>query len=1125
MFKTVTDGNGAASYISYALSELAIIYPITPSSPMAELADEWQAAEKENIFGLVPQVVEMQSEAGAAGAVHGALTCGALATTYTCSQGLLMMIPNMYKIAGELLPTVFHVSARAIATHALSIFGDHQDVMACRQTGFAMLCSSSVQETADLALIAHLCTLASSIPFLHFFDGFRTSHELSKIELPDYDEMKALFPAEDLNLFRARALTPEHPIQRGTTQNPDVYFQNRERSNKRYLDLPSKLQAVMDKAAILTKRAYHVFDYYGAKDAEQVIVMMGSGTQTAEETIDELLAHGAKVGLVNVRLYRPFDKKRFCDCLPKSCQRVAVLDRTKENGSAGEPLYLDVCAALGECGRRDVLVVGGRYGLGQKEFTPADVQSVFKNLQTSNPKNAFTVGIHDDVTCSSLERVEFSVKTPQQVACKFFGLGSDGTVGANKNSIKIIGEQTPMFVQGYFEYDSKKSGGVTISHLRFGEKPIRSEYGVEEADFVACHNTSYLTKYDMVSCLKVGATFLLNCPWRTLEELNAYLPHSFRQKLAKKHARFYVIDGEKIASEVGLNGKHSAVMQAAFFLTCPNLMPYEKAVAEMKKLIESKFAKKGKEIVERNFTAIDRVKDELIEIEVPESWNFSDIPPTQAVETTQALNSIQEAQFDSIPQGEGAEYYQLYIQPILALKGNDLPVSAFSEDGSVPTGTTQWEKHGVAQSIPRWIKENCIQCNQCSFVCPHACIRPFVADSEHLEGAPSGFETIPANGFGSGNEGMQFRIQVSLHDCMGCGLCARVCPAKEKALVMTDKNELPDKEGENWDFATKLPPLERSKFNTQTVKGSQFATPLFEFSYACAGCGETAYIKLLTQLFGERLLIANATGCSSIYGGSSPTCPYSKAQNGRGPAWANSLFEDNAEFGLGMRLAQECHGSTERSTWCIGGDGWAYDIGYGGLDHVLASGKNVNVLVLDSEVYSNTGGQASKATPTGATARFATKGKALLKKRLGLMAITHKNVYVAQVALGANMAQTLKALQEAEAYDGPSLVIAYCPCIAHGVSMSRSLDEQMSAVASGYWNLFRYNPALRAEGKKAFTLDSKAPTLPLREFLRGENRFASLEKSNPARAEELFAKAENECKELRAIYERLAEEL
>ncbi len=1105
MFKTVTDGNGAAAYISYALSELAIIYPITPSSPMAELADEWQAAEKTNAFGNPLQVVEMQSEAGAAGAVHGALTCGALATTYTCSQGLLMMLPNMYKIAGELLPTVFHVSARAIATHALSIFGDHQDVMACRQTGFAILAASSVQEAADFALIAHLCALESSVPFLHFFDGFRTSHELNKIELPDYDEIKPLVDTESLQKFRARALTPEKPVQRGTAQNPDVYFQNRERANGRYLTLPQKLQTVMDKVEKSTKRPYHVFDYYGADDAERVIVIMGSGAQTAEESVDELLRRGEKVGVVKVRLYRPFDGKRFCDCLPMTCRKIAVLDRTKENGSLGEPLYLDVCAALSQGGKKDVLTVGGRYGLGQKEFTPAAVAAVFANLQSDAPKNGFTVGILDDVTGLSLELPDFSVATPNQIACKFFGLGSDGTVGANKNSIKIIGEHTPLYVQGYFEYDSKKSGGVTVSHLRFGASPIRSEYGVEQADFVACHNPSYLFRYDMLSCLKDGGTVLLNCPWATLDELNAHLPHSFRRALAKKNAEFYVIDGEKIASDVGLNGKHSAVMQAAFFLLQPSLLNYENAVAEMKKLIESKFAKKGMDIVEKNFAAIEKAKDGLQKINVPKAW--AEIADNPADDTHKYTCDD--------------EYFHNYIAPILALKGNDLPVSAFSEDGSVPTGTTRWEKHGVAPNIPKWIPQNCIQCNQCSFVCPHACIRPFVANENELSNAPNCFETIAANGLGD----MRFRIQVSLHDCMGCGLCARVCPAKEKALVMTPVQALPQKEGENWAFAIRLPPLERSKFNAQTVKGSQFEKPLFEFSYACSGCGETAYIKLLTQLFGERLLIANATGCSSIYGGSSPTCPYAKAENGRGPAWANSLFEDNAEFGLGMRLAQETLEKTDRSVWCIGGDGWAYDIGFGGLDHVLASRKNVNVLVLDSEVYSNTGGQASKSTPTGATARFAVKGKSLLKKRLALMAMTYKNVYVAQVSLGANMAQTLKALQEAEAYDGPSLVIAYCPCIAHGVTMSRSLDEQIAAVASGYWSLFRYNPDLRAVGKKPFVLDSKAPTMPLREFLRGENRFASLEKTNPERADALFSKAEKECRELRSVYERLANEL
>ena len=1097
--KTLTiDANNAATYVAYAFSEVSIIYPITPSSPMAELADEWQAQGKTNLFGVLPEVIEMQSEGGAAGALHGALTCGALATTYTCSQGLLLMLPNMYKIAGELLPTVFHVSARALATHALSIFGDHQDVMAARQTGFAILCASSVQETHDFALISHLVSLKSSVPFLHFFDGFRTSHEVQKIQVLEYDEMRELMDEKALEHFRSRALSPDHPLQRGTAQNADVYFQNRERANERYFSLPSTVQECMDTVAKATKRQYHVFDYYGAEDAERVLVLMGSGAQTAQETVDTLNRQGEKVGAIIVRLYRPFDTKRFCGALPKTCQKIAVLDRTKESGSVGEPLYLDVCAALREHGLGGIEVIGGRYGLGQKEFTPAMVAAVFANLQSQSPKNHFTVGIDDDITHTSLPVPAFRLEQDNATACLFYGLGSDGTVGANKNSIKIIGQETDRFVQGYFQYDSKKSGGVTVSHLRFSDSPIRSAYFVENADFIACHTPSYLHRYAMIENLRTGGTFLLNCPWTVLDALNAHLPAPFKRKLAEKQAKLYVIDGTEIAHKHGLNGKHSIVMQAAFFYLNPALMPYEKALECLKAELKTKFAKKGETVVTQNILAAESAKDSLRKIDYPQEWaTAKDEPSTPAPCTN--------------------EYYRNFIAPILRMQGDSLPVSAFREDGSVPTDTAKYEKHGVADDVPKWIAENCIQCNQCSFVCPHACIRPFVFDESTQ--TPTDFHGLPAVGF----SGKKFRIQVAVNDCMGCGVCARTCPAKQKALVMTSVETLREQESANWDFALSLPPLASELYKANTVKGSQFKQPLFEFSYACSGCGETPYVKLLTQLFGDRLLIANATGCSSIYGGSTPTCPYATDANGRGPAWANSLFEDNAEFGLGMRLA--CDRTPEekgKSVWCIGGDGWAYDIGYGGLDHVLASGKNVNILVLDSEVYSNTGGQMSKATPLGATARFAAKGKRLQKKPLAQMAMAYKNVYVAQVALGGNMQQLVKAFCEAETYDGPSIVIAYTPCIAHGVSMSKSVEEEKRAVECGYWHLFRYDPRRKAEGKNPFTLDSRAPTADLREFLLGENRFRILLSSDPATANALFTQAEEDSKELFALYQNMA---
>ncbi len=1095
MRKMTTDGNGAASYVSYAFSELAIIYPITPSSPMAEQADEWANARKSNLFGNTPKVVQMQSEGGVAGAMHGALTCGALATTYTCSQGLLLMLPDMFKIAGELLPTVFHVSARALATHALSIFGDHQDVMSARQTGFAMLSAASVQEVHDLALVAHLATLQTSVPFLHFFDGFRTSHELNKIEVLDYDEMKALLDPSLVQDFKARALSPERPVARGTTQNPDVYFQNREAANNRYRAVPAAVQEVMNKVAQLTGRAYRVFDYFGSPQAERVAVIMGSGAAVMEETVEELNRLGEKVGVIKVRLYRPFDSAAFIAALPQTCQKIAVLDRTKEAGALGEPLYLDVCAALQEHGAAHLRVVGGRYGLGSKEFTPEMCLAVFDNLKKDQPKNHFTVGIYDDISHSSLEiPKDFSI--PQtHVACKFYGLGSDGTVGANKNSIKIIGDKTELYVQGYFCYDSRKSGGVTLSHLRFGKTPIRSSYQITRADFIACHNPSYLTRYDMLSDLKEGGTVLLNDPHTTETELNAYLPAPFKRAIAQKQARLFVIDATKIANDVGLQGRTSTIMQAAFFYLNPSLLPYAQAIAYMKETLQKTFAKKGEDVVARNFEALDRTQTALRKIDYPKNW--------AETETGKPMLARPKD-----------EYFQDFILPILSLKGDQLPVSAFRPNGEVPTSTTRLEKHGVPYLLPQWISENCIQCNQCSFVCPHACIRPFVFD-ESTE-LPESFVTKSAVGL----KNTKFRVQVSPHDCMGCGVCADTCPAKEKALVMRPAVDLMPEEGRNWEFAEPSKQADTSAFKKTTVKGSQFSKPLFEFSYACAGCGETPYIKVLTQLFGEKMLIANATGCSSIYGGSSPTCPYTKTADGKGPAWANSLFEDNAEFGYGMWLANAVNGQADgKSVWIVGGDGWAYDIGYGGLDHVLASGANVNILVLDSEVYSNTGGQASKSTPLGAIARFAAAGKDKAKKNLALMAMTYGNVYVAQVSMGANKQQLLNALTEAESYQGTSLIIAYSSCIAHGANMSKSMEEERRAVESGYWQLFRFDPTK----EKRLTIDSKEPTIPFAEFLTRQNRFAALTKQNPEKAEELFTRAEQAARENREFFRKLSE--
>ncbi len=1171
MTKMTIDGNTAASHVAYAFSEVAAIYPITPSSPMAESADEWATQGRVNMWGQKLRIAEMQSEGGAAGAVHGSLSAGALTTTYTASQGLLLMIPNMYKISGELLPMVMHVSARALAAHSLNIFGDHADVMACRQTGFAMIAGCSVQEVMDLSLVAHLSTLRSRVPFINFFDGFRTSHEVSKIDGIDYDEMKAIFDKKglekDVAEFKARALNPEHPIQKGTAQNGDTYFQNRETANSYYNATPAIVQEMMDEVSALTGRKYHLFDYVGAKDAEQVIVIMGSGAETVEESINKLNAEGKKYGLVKVRLYRPFVTDAFVKAFPKTCKRIAVLDRTKEPGSLGEPLYLDVCSALFEKGLKEIEVVGGRYGLGSKEFNPSMVLSVYKNLEAKKPKNHFTVGIYEDVTNTSLDfSKKFDAAPAGSTSCKFYGLGSDGTVGANKNSIKIIGDHTDMYAQAYFFYDSKKSGGITVSHLRFGKTPIQSEYLIDSADFVACHNPSYVIRYDMTSDLKEGGSFLLNAPWTTVEELEKNLPAKVKNTLAKKHIKLYVIDAISIAAKLGLRGRTNTILQSAFFLINDQIMPYADAVEFMKKMAYKSFARKGDAVVQMNYNAIDSAKEHLVKIDVPASW----------AKTTEGAEMITLAD---------NEYFRNVIAPILALEGDKLPSSAFNADGSVPTGTTKFEKRGVAVTVPKWVKENCIQCNQCAFVCPHACIRPALVKSG--ENKPAEFDTKPATGV----PGYEFRMQVSPLDCMGCGVCAEVCPGMKgnKALVMTPFAELEQVEAKNWEYAVELPEADLSNVKMADVKKSQFTPSLFEFSGACAGCGETPYVKVVTQLFGDRMIVANATGCSSIYGGSSPTCPYTTNKQGHGPAWANSLFEDNAEFGYGMQLAYKARRATlkekieklaalwkdnkvcldwiknmddaegsksasaaliaamegcnhcgcecdklveeilaekdclvKKSFWIIGGDGWAYDIGYGGLDHVLASGEDVNVLVLDTEVYSNTGGQASKSTPIGAVAKFASSGKRVKKKDLGMIAASYGYVYVAQCSMGADKNQLVKALKEAESYHGPSLIICYAPCINHGINMTKSQAEQKSAVDCGYWHLYRYNPELADKGENPFSLDSKDPTGDYQSFILGETRYASLKKTQPEVAEELFKKTEESSKQRLEGYKKMA---
>ena len=1166
MAKTVTiDGNTAAAHVAYAFSDVAAIYPITPSSPMAEVADEWGAQGRKNLFGQKVRIAEMQSEGGAAGAVHGSLAAGALTTTFTASQGLLLMIPNMYKISGEMLPGVFHVTARALAAHSLSIFGDHSDVMGARQTGFAMLASASVQEVMDLALVTHLSAIKASLPFVHFFDGFRTSHEIQKIEQIEYEDMAKLLDYDAVKRFRERALNPEHPHQSGTAQNPDIYFQGREAANIHYAKVPEIVEYYMEKVGDLTGRRYHLFDYVGAPDAERVLVIMGSGADVAEEAINYLNAKGEKLGLIKVRLYRPFAADKFLAAIPATCKKIAVLDRTKEPGSLGEPLYLDIVDAIAEAGL-DIKCYGGRYGLGSKEFTPTMVKQVYDNLKLDEPKNHFTVGIIDDVMNTSLPEGDFVNAAPEgTICCKFFGLGSDGTVGANKNSIKIIGDHTNMFAQGYFAYDSKKSGGLTISHLRFGKTPIQSPYLIDSADFVACHNASYVTRYDVLEGIKDGGVFLLNSPW-TVEDMERELPASMKQTIAKKHIRFYNMDAVKLAREVGMGNRINTIMQSAFFKLA-EIIPADEAIDYMKAAAKKSYAKKGEDVVQKNYAAIDIGVTGITEINYPEAW-------ATATSGATAMHVSDDP------------YFVDFIKPILAQQGDKLPVSKLAADGYVPTGTTKYEKRGIAVEVPMWIPENCIQCNQCALVCPHASIRPFVM-TEETE-APDTFVAKKANGVG---DGKLFRIQVSPYDCTGCGSCVNVCPAKTKALKMAPLAEVEKVENDNWNFAMDLPTLDLP-VNKATVKGSQFLQPMFEFSGACAGCGETPYVKLVTQLFGDRMIVANATGCSSIYGGSAPTCPYTVNKQGHGPAWANSLFEDNAEFGFGMNLAtthrrerladlirqlaegcgdevksicnawlenkddaegsrkaapavvkmaEECMNCgcecdeickeiydlrdllVKKSQWIFGGDGWAYDIGYGGLDHVLAMDEDVNVLVMDTEVYSNTGGQSSKATPTGSVAKFAAAGKRTKKKDLGMMAMSYGYVYVAKVCMGANPAQLLKAMVEAEAYKGPSLIIAYAPCINHGIKagMSKVQDEAKRAVEAGYWPLYRYNPDLAAQGKNPFTLDSKPATGDYKEFILGENRYAALKQQFPEEAATLFARAEQEAKDKYDYYKKL----
>ena len=1153
------DGNNAAAHVSYAYSDVAAIYPITPSSVMAECADEWATQGRKNIFGQEVQLTEMQSEAGAAGAVHGSLSAGALTTTFTASQGLLLMIPNMYKIAGEQLPCVIDVSARCVASHALNIFGDHSDVYACRQTGFAMLCESSVQEVMDLTPVAHCSAIKGKVPFLNFFDGFRTSHEIQKIEMWDYEDLKDMVDMDAINAFRRHALNPEHPCQRGSAQNPDIFFQAREACNAYYEALPEVVEEYMNKVNAKIGTDYKLFNYYGAADAEKVIVAMGSVCETIDETVDYLIKAGEKVGVIKVRLYRPFSVKHLLAVMPKTVKQISVLDRTKEPGSIGEPLYLDVVAALKDTEFANVPVFSGRYGLGSKDTTPAQIIAVYNNSE----KKKFTIGIIDDVTNLSLEVGPSPVTAPEGItSCKFWGLGADGTVGANKNSIKIIGDHTDMYAQAYFDYDSKKSGGVTISHLRFGHSKIKSTYLINKADFVACHNPAYIRKYNMVQDLKDGGTFLLNCSWNA-EELEHHLPGQAKRYIAEHNIKFYTIDGIKLGIETGMGARINTILQSAFFKLA-NIIPIDDAVKYMKDAATASYMKKGEDVVKKNHNAIDAGLANVVEINVPDSWkNAEDETLSAAAEGARQdvvdfVNSIQHA--------------------VNGQEGNKLPVSAFKDyvDGSTPSGAAAFEKRGVATTVPKWIPENCIQCNFCSYVCPHAVIRPVALTEEEAAKAPEGMKITDMTGM----PGLKFSVTVSEFDCMDCKVCVNVCPAKEKALVMERFDDTDRTEQNAFDYGQSLPDKAEvfDKFKETTVKGSQFKQPLLEFSGACAGCGETPYAKLITQLFGDRMYIANATGCSSIWGNSSPSTPYTVNKQGRGPAWSNSLFEDNAEFGMGMQLAQKAvrtrlkakveevlettsnadlkaaaqeyldtfncgttngaatekliaalAGETsdaakeiltdkdmlsKKSQWVFGGDGWAYDIGFGGVDHVLASKKDINIFVFNTEVYSNTGGQASKATPTGAVAEFAAAGKEVKQKDIASIAMSYGYVYVAQISMGADRNQCIKAIAEAEAYPGPSLIIAYAPCINHSIKtgMAHAQDVEKAAVDSGYWHLFRFNPALKDEGKNPFQLDSKEPKGSYRDFIMNEARYARLAKANPERAEMLFKAAEENAK-------------
>ena len=1165
------DGNEAAAYIAHKLSEVIAIYPITPSSNMGEWADQWSAEQKPNIWGTVPSVVEMQSEGGAAGACHGAMQAGSLTTTFTASQGLLLMIPNMYKISGELTPTVFHIAARALAAQALSIFGDHSDVMAARSTGFAMLAAGSVQEVMDMALIAHASTLESRVPFLHFFDGFRTSHEVAKVEQLQDDDLRAMIDENLVRAHRARALSPDRPVVRGTAQNPDVYFQAREAINPFYLAAPTIVQNVMDKFARVVGRQYRLFDYVGAPDAERVLVIMGSGAEVAHETVEALAARGEKIGLLKVRLFRPFAVEKFVEALPASVKSIAVLDRTKEPGATGEPLYQEVMIALAEMGQSKK-IIGGRYGLASKEFTPAMVKAVFDELSKPAPKNHFTVGIKDDVCHTSLDYdPKFSTEVPGTVRALFYGLGADGTVGANKNSIKIIGEETPNFAQGYFVYDSKKSGAITTSHLRFGPRPLRSSYLIDKASFVACHQFSFLERFDVLKAAEPGATFLLNSIFGP-DDVWGHLPRTVQKQIIDKKLKFYVIDGYAVANKTGMGGRINTIMQTCFF-AISGVLPREEAIAAIKYTIKKTYGKRGESVVQKNFAAVDAALDHLHEVKVPD-----------AVSTT----------FDIRPAVPAAapEFVRKVTARIIAGEGDDLPVSAMPIDGTFPVSTTQWEKRNIALEIPVWDEELCIQCGKCVLVCPHAVIRAKVYDAKHLEGAPNGFKAVAARW--KDMKDRKYTLQVAPEDCTGCTLCVEVCPAKSKsevkhrAINMAPQPPIREAEAANWDFFLKIPETEREVIAMNQVKDVQLLQPLFEFSGACSGCGETPYIKLATQLFGDRMVVANATGCSSIYGGNLPTTPYCQNHDGRGPAWSNSLFEDNAEFGLGMRLAldkqneyarelvwrlnavigeelakallnadqsteagifaqrdrvkalreklagvdtpeaRDLHSLSDslvkKSVWIVGGDGWAYDIGYGGLDHVLASGRNVNVLVLDTEVYSNTGGQASKSTPRGAVAKFAAGGKPVGKKDLAMMAVSYGSVYVARVAMGAGDMHTVKAFLEAEAYDGPSLIIAYSHCIAHGYDLAYGMEQQKAAVNSGHWPLFRYNPDLVAQHKNPFQLDSRAPSVALKDYIYNETRYTMLAKSNPEEAARLLKLAQEDVAGKWKLYDYLAHE-